>query len=174
MHLDSPVHTMINLRSLAAHEGLLLKELRLAALRESPDAFSPTYEDTRNHDDDYWYDAARAIADSNTFEIFIAERDATPVGLVSGQVDGNGVGHIGAMWASTNVRGKGVGRQLLLRVVEFLEQQGCHSIELTVTESNGAAISLYRSLDFEFTGNAEPLRAGSPLMNLEMQRKSDR
>jgi ribosomal protein S18 acetylase RimI-like enzyme len=160
---------MINVRPLAADEGLLLKELRLGALRESPDAFSPTYEDTRNHDDDYWHDAARAIAGSDNVEIFIAECDGAPVGLVSGKVDDKAVGHIGAMWASPDVRGKGVGKRLLLGVVEYLKQQGCQTIELTVTESNEAAISLYRSIDFQFTGNAEPLRAGSPLMNLEMQ-----
>jgi ribosomal protein S18 acetylase RimI-like enzyme len=88
---------------------------------------------------------------------------------VSGKVDDKAVGHIGAMWASPDVRGKGVGKRLLLGVVEYLKQQGCQTIELTVTESNEAAISLYRSIDFQFTGNAEPLRAGSPLMNLEMQ-----
>ena len=160
---------MINIRSLAADEGLLFKELRLGALRESPDAFSPTYEDTSRHHDDYWHNAARSIANSSTVEILIAECDDAAVGLVSGQVDKKGVGHIGAMWASPDVRGRGVGKQLLLGVVEFLKQQGCQIIELTVTETNDAALNMYRGIGFELTGNAEPLRASSPLMNLEMR-----
>ncbi|HJL60721.1 MAG TPA: hypothetical protein QF517_02100 [Pseudomonadales bacterium] len=44
---------MISIRTLQANEGLLLKKLRLSALQESPDAFSPTYDETSIHDDDY-------------------------------------------------------------------------------------------------------------------------
>ena len=157
-------------RALRADEGMLLKRLRLDALKESPDSFSPTWEEVSAHDDDYWVAAAQRIAGSPDIEIFIAEDEGEPVGLVSGEVDSEGVGHIGAMWASPMVRGKGVGRQLMNTVMTFLVQRGCTRVELSVTETNRVAINLYRNLGFHFTGLEVPLREGSNLMNLTMAR----
>jgi len=76
----------------------------------------------------------------------------------------------GAMWASPEVRGKGVGRALLHHVLIYLQDQGCHKIKLTVTETNTTAISLYEGQGFKMTGAFEPLRDGSKLKNLEMAR----
>ena len=168
---------MITVRSLAADEGLLLKRLRLGALQESPDAFSPTFEAANLHDDDYWKQSAIKTVASTQFDIFIAEIDGQAVGLVSGNVSGNvsgkadetQTGHIGMMWADPNVRGSGVGRQLLNHVMNYLERSGCLTIELTVTETNQGAINLYESVGFVFTGKDVPLREGSILQNREMR-----
>ena len=173
MHVGDTVYTVITVRSLAADEGLLLKQLRLAALQESPDAFSPTFEAANLHDDDYWKQSARKTVAAAQFDIFIAEIDCLPIGLVSGQVSGKAdetqTGHIGMMWADPNVRGSGVGRQLLNHVMDYLRELDCRTIELTVTETNQGAINLYESTGFVFTGNDEPLRDGSILRNREMR-----
>lgn len=161
---------MTTVRSLKADEGMLLKRLRLGALEESPDSFSPTFEEVSGHDDDYWHAAAKRIGESTDIEIFVAEDAGEAVGMVSGEVDSTGVGHIGAMWASPLVRGKGVGRQLMNTVMGYLSSKGCARIELSVTETNQVAINMYRNLGFHFTGQEEPLREGSRLMNLTMAR----
>jgi ribosomal protein S18 acetylase RimI-like enzyme len=164
---------VITVRSLAAGEGLLLKGLRLNALQESPDAFSPTFETASLHDDDYWNQSAIKTVASAQFDIFIAELDGQPVGLVSGLVSGNSnetqTGHIGMMWADPGVRGSGVGKQLLNHVMNYLEEFGCLTIKLTVTETNQGAINLYQSVGFVFTGYDVPLREGSTLQNREMR-----
>jgi ribosomal protein S18 acetylase RimI-like enzyme len=168
---------VITVRSLAGDEGLLLKRLRLAALKESPDAFSPTFEAANLHDDNYWKQSASKTVASAQFDIFIAEIDSQPVGLVSGSVSGSvsgkadatRTGHIGMMWADPNVRGSGVGRHLLNHVMNYLEELDCLTIELTVTETNQGAINLYESAGFVFTGNDVPLREGSILQNREMR-----
>ncbi|MCB1691589.1 MAG: GNAT family N-acetyltransferase [Pseudomonadales bacterium] len=158
----------MRIRTLEADEGMLLKRLRLGSLKESPDSFSPTFEENAVHDDEYWRRAARRIADTPGFEIFVVEIDGHEAGLVSGQVDEQGTGHIGAMWVDPVARGKGVGRALLERVMTFLKDQDCAAIELSVTETNHGAIALYESLGFRFNGNDEPLRHGSPLLNRHM------
>lgn len=170
MHVGDTLFGMTNIRALKSEEGMLLKRLRLTALKESPDSFSPTWEEASVHGDDYWHDAAQRIAANPEFEIFIAEHNGEGVGLVSGQVDKEGVGHIGAMWASPVVRGQGVGKLLMNAVTEFLRGKGCTRIELSVTETNQVAINLYKNMGFVFTGQEEPLRDGSPLMNLTMAR----
>ncbi len=161
---------MIRYRSLEADEGLLLKQLRLGALKDSPDAFSPTYEENSHHDDSYWLDSAKRAASAPGFELFIAESDGEPCGLVSASADNKSVGHIGAMWAAPHVRGKGVGKDLLRKAIQFLETENCNEIELTVTETNKVAIQLYERHGFTMTGDYEPLREGSTLKNLEMRR----
>lgn len=168
--MGNEVQAMTTTRPLRADEGLLLKQLRLGALKESPDSFSLTWEEASVNDDEYWIAAAKRIADSPDIEIFIAEDEGEAVGLVSGEVDREGAGHIGAMWASPVVRGKGVGRQLMATVMAYLAQQGCGRIELSVTETNQVAINMYKNLGFHFTGIEEPLREGSSLMNLTMAR----
>jgi len=159
---------MTTIRKLRAEEGMLFKQLRLGALKESPDAFSPTWEDNSAHDDQYWLKSAQKIAATENYEIFVAEYDDKPVGLVSGYADGKLTGHIGAMWADPRIRGKGIGRQLLLHVVSYLWDRQCQLIELTVTETNQPAIDLYQSIGFTFTGTDVPLREGSTLLNREM------
>lgn len=173
MHVGDTIHAMITVRSLAADEGLLLKRLRLGALQESPDAFSPTFEAAGLHEDDYWKQSAIKTVASAQFDIFIAEIDGQPVGLVSGLVSGKAdeiqTGHIGMMWTDPNVRGSGVGRQLLARVMNYLKKLDCLTIKLTVTETNQGAINLYESVGFVFTGHDVPLREGSILQNREMR-----
>jgi ribosomal protein S18 acetylase RimI-like enzyme len=168
VYVGNTVYPVISIRSLKSHEGLLLKHLRLWALKESPDAFSPTWEETAGHDDEYWLKSAERIATNRLFDILIAEYDGEAVGLVSGQIDDAGIGHIGAMWADPGIRGKGMGRRLLQQVITYLQDNNAHTIELTVTESNLPAIALYQSAGFSFTGNDVPLRETSALMNREM------
>ena len=159
----------VDIVPLAADEWADLKRLRITALTESPDSFSPTAESARAHDDDYWRRAAQRAAESTDFELFIVRRGGEGLGLASAQRDANGIGHIGAMWVDPVLRGHGIGARLFDAAVSFLRDQGCVRIELSVTQTNAAAIALYQSRGFALTGESEPLRPGSPLKNLFMR-----
>ncbi len=102
--------------------------------------------------------------------MFIVRRAGAGLGLASAQRDECGVGPIGAMWVDPVLRGQGIGARLFDTVVAYLRSLGCEVIELSVTETNAAAIALYRSRGFELTGKSEPLRPGSALLNLTMGR----
>lgn len=171
MHVGYAVHAVSNVEivPLTADQWADLKRLRITSLTESPDAFSPTAEEARSHDDDYWRRGARRAAEAEGFEMFIVRRAGVGLGLASAQRDAAGIGHIGAMWVDPVLRGQGIGARLFDTVVGYLRRLGCDAIELSVTETNAAAIALYRSRGFELTGEAEPLRDGSPLKNLFMR-----
>lgn len=169
VHVVSP-HSDIEIVALAAGEWADLKRLRIAALTESPDSFSPMAEEARSHDDEYWRRGAKRAAEADGFEMFIVRDAGVGLGLASAQRDELGVGHIGAMWVDPVLRGQGIGARLFDAVVAYLQGIGCTRIELSVTETNAAAFALYRSRGFELTGESEPLRAGSPLLNLTMSR----
>lgn len=158
---------------LTAAQWADLKRLRIAALTESPDSFSPTAEEARAHDDDYWRRRAKQSAEAPDFDMFIVRREGFGSGLASAQRDASGVGHIGAMWVDPVLRGQGIGARLFDTVVAHLRSLGCDVIELSVTETNAGAIALYRSRGFELTGVSEALRQGSPLRNLFMRWRAE-
>ena len=161
-----PIYSAPVIRELGEQEWELLRELRLRALRESPDAFSPLAEDVAREPDDYWRRGARMLASEHA-RLFVAERDGAAVGLVSATAAA-GTGYIGAMWIDPAARGGGLGRALLGSACAWLRARGCAPLALTVTETNAAAIALYESAGFQLTGESEPLREGSPLRNLKM------
>jgi ribosomal-protein-alanine N-acetyltransferase len=49
-------------------------------------------------------------------------------------------------------RGRGVGRDLIGRVIDHAQQAGCTRIELEVAADNSAAIALYRRMGFRTVG----------------------
>jgi len=159
----------IEIVPLRAAEWQDLKRLRITALTESPDSFGPTAESARAQDDDYWRRGARRAEEGDYLRMFIVRRDGEGLGLASANVDREGVGHIGAMWVDPSLRGHGVGARLFDTVFAFLKKRGCARIELSVTETNAAAIKLYQSRGFVLTGGFEPLRDGSTLKNLFMR-----
>ncbi len=152
--------------ALAAHEGPLFKGLRLGALRESPDSFAPLAAASEHEPDEYWQRAARRFAVNDDAQLFVLRPQD---GLMSAVRSPDDIGHIGAMWVSPARRGEGCGRQLLSAGLDFLEHRGCHTVELSVTDSNLPAIALYESVGFVLTGDKEPLREGSALFNLSMR-----
>jgi ribosomal protein S18 acetylase RimI-like enzyme len=171
VHVGDPVPTVsdIEIVPLTADQWRDLKRLRIAALTQSPDSFSPTAESALAHDDAYWRRGAQRAADAPNFEMFIVRRSGEGLGLASAHCDDDGVGHIGAMWVDPVLRGQGIGGRLFDTAVEFLRRRGCARIELSVTENNAAAIALYQSRGFVLTGEFEPLREASPLKNLFMR-----
>jgi ribosomal protein S18 acetylase RimI-like enzyme len=60
-----------------------------------------------------------------------------------------GVGHITQICASPNVRGTGIGHELLRQSLTILRDAGCRSATLTVTASNEDAVALYQRVGFE-------------------------
>ncbi len=165
--------TDVEIVPLKAAEWMDLKRLRITALTESPDSFSPTAASARAHDDDYWRRGAERAAEAANFEMFIVRRNGDGLGLASAHRADDGIGHIGAMWVDPVLRGHGVGARLFDTVVAHLRKLGCATIELSVTETNAAAIALYQSRGFVLTGTYEPLREGSPLKNLFMRWTQD-
>jgi ribosomal protein S18 acetylase RimI-like enzyme len=60
-----------------------------------------------------------------------------------------GVGHITQICVSPQVRGTGIGHELLRQSLTTLRDVGCGSATLTVTSNNDGAVALYESVGFE-------------------------
>ena len=161
----------ISVRQLQAEEWQLLKQLRLRALAEAPDAFSPRFEDNQDHPDSYWQTWATRVAKPYS-RIFVGNATTVsseaPLGLISAERSRDGVGHLGAFWTDPRTRGTGLGSALFDAAMHWLEAAGCRHLELSVTEGNGYAEAMYARRGFARDGRVEPLRDGSTLRNIFM------
>lgn len=161
----------VRVRELSKGEGLLWRDLRLEALAESPDAFAATYENDAYRPDSDWHEMIDATAADSCSTSLVAEVEAEPVGMAFCRMDrGRGVGELFAMWVRPSARRCGAGRALLEYALGWMRSQGGTSAELTVTETNTAAVQLYVSSGFVDTGRRESLRRESALKVIAMQR----
>jgi len=61
-------------------------------------------------------------------------------------------GRIHMLGVDPNYQGRGIGRFMLLKGLNYLKAQGVRTVELTADSQNKAALSLYHSLGFRKAG----------------------
>ncbi|HUQ90454.1 MAG TPA: GNAT family N-acetyltransferase [Bryobacteraceae bacterium] len=71
-----------------------------------------------------------------------------PCGLILGSLVAENVGHITQVCVLPEMRGQGVGYELMRNSMHQLREYGCRKITLTVTSCNESAIRLYESMGF--------------------------
>ncbi len=144
------------IRRLVAADAVAYQSLRLAALRESPTAFSSSYE--AECDVPMSTIEAHMAPDSGRCR-FGAFDGANLVGVVGvGRESALKVRHkafVGGMYVAPAWRGKGLGRQLLEQALLFVDAMpGLLQVTLAVTAGNAAALALYESMGFVVYGRA--------------------
>ncbi|HEX3297507.1 MAG TPA: GNAT family N-acetyltransferase [Nocardioides sp.] len=138
---------MSELRRLGPDDWETYREIRLAALADSPDAFGSTLERERELGEDDW---RRRL----TGPVYVVE-DPRPV-AVGGIFDNAGTPHVWGMWTHPEHRGRGHAR----RILDALIPPGTPA-QLDVNITNGGARVAYERYGFVGTGEVEPLRPGS-------------
>ncbi len=125
-------------RRIAADEWIILRDLRLGALANCPNAFGPKE----------WQDRL-SRRDAVSIAAFLANGDA--VGLISGAPYDDAIG-LFAMWVTPEHRGVGIGGRLVDALVTWARKMGHQRILLDVGDHNLSAIALYESRGFVETG----------------------
>lgn len=160
-------------RRLRPDETKLLKDLRLRALADAPDAFARTHAEIAGQPQSYWDEMMRSVTAPDRHVMFVAEDDGgAPVGMAFGivQSDTPDTPHLGGMWVDGNARLRGAGTALTVAVVDWARERGFHRIALWVTEGNGPATSLYERMGFTATGRTDRFPPNPALGILEMAR----
>ena len=157
---------MISIRPIAAHEWQKYRDIRLRALKDSPDAFGSTWEREILLTDESWSTRIAAAAKSSDNEAFFAVSGEQAHGLIWAQISEkeSNVACLYQMWVDPAVRGLGVGRSLLTEALAWARRNGARHVQLGVTVADSPALKFYRSQGFLSVGKAEPLREGSGLM----------
>lgn len=163
-------------RPFSPDEWKLFRNLRLASLQESPDAFGSTHEAESAASDADWKSRLQGGIDSRLDLPLVAMLDNLAVGLAWGRVSPKEarVVHLFQMWVDPKYRRTGAGRLLLQTTIDWSKALSISHMELSVTEHNDAAIALYLSFGFKQVGEPyafQPPRGG--LMQLIMRLSLD-
>ena len=152
----------MEVRRLKADEWAALREIRLRALADAPDAFGSTYAHAATLGDDEW----RARADPPDGAVFVIDGPTGLVGMAIGGPAPNAApaaAALFAMWVAPEARGHGLGAALVVAVKAWAVEAGYRGLGLGVTTTNASAIALYERLGFVDTGDRYPLREGTDL-----------
>jgi ribosomal protein S18 acetylase RimI-like enzyme len=160
----------VKIRRLAATEWKAFRDLRLNALKADPLAFGSYFRREKDYPADRWRQWAESGALGDKSATFVAE--AAPGCLVgmAGVFSDQGEYHIWGMWVSPAFRDRGLGRELLDRVLSWAQStKPSWKVCLDVNPEQTAAIRLYESHGFRSTGKTSSLGHHAPAVVQEMR-----
>lgn len=156
----------IEVKPLLPHEWPTLKQVRLRALADSPDAFSTTLAQAEAYSDDDWRTRAGRFAIGPPAAMRIAYMDGMPCGMMScypaESASTEQAAELTAVWVDPAARGRGVADALVASIVDWARAQGFALLQAWVVEDNPRAIAFYEKVGFAETGLREPVEPGSP------------
>lgn len=142
----NPTEEMTEVRQIRLDEWPLLKRVRLAALSDSPKAFSETIDEVMQHPDTTWQE--RASGGSSFCAIAI--NGAEPVGMAVGILDSKDptMAYLVAMWVAPPQRGTTTARALVECVESWAVEFRCRVMIAGVKSCNARALAFYRKCGF--------------------------
>ena len=153
----------VGTRRVARDEWERVRQLRLRALADAPDAFGSTLDEERAHGEAEWIGWIEGWTGSRN-ALFVAEEGERWVGMAVGSRAGDEPdAHLYGMWVEPSRRSSGIGASLVEQVFGWARIWDARSVILGVTETNVGAAAFYEHLGFVDTGEREPLREGSEL-----------
>jgi GNAT superfamily N-acetyltransferase len=162
----------MELRRIRPGEGARLRELRLRALADAPDAFATTLAEAQTYSDEEWERRAAIAAEGSQRTTFIAIEGERWLGMAGGIRDPEqpDIADLVSMWVAPEARGLGAARALIEAVVDWARAAGVTRLQLWVTDGNAPAIALYRRAGFQDAGVSGPLDAHPGLTESMMAR----
>jgi GNAT superfamily N-acetyltransferase len=145
-----------SVRVLGGDDWPTWRDIRLRALRDSPNAFGSTYAREIRFTETDW---RRRLEAPDQVSVLVLE-DGRPVGMGGGFPDLPGWLHVVAMWVDPAARGQGVTRAVLDTIRRWADERGLR-LHLDVSTTNPVARRAYERYGFTVTGETRPLRAGS-------------
>ncbi|MEO7130240.1 MAG: GNAT family N-acetyltransferase [Dermatophilaceae bacterium] len=150
----------ITVRALGEDDWQEYRSVRLAALRESPEAFVARLEDEETYAEDRWRSRMRR---SNRL---VAEREGAQVGVLSiGQSKSEDtsedtseeIGEIFGLWVSPDARGSGVATKLVKSAAKVAREKGHSHIVYWVGTENGRAVAFASGIGFRPSSSRRPM-----------------
>ncbi|MDF3196747.1 GNAT family N-acetyltransferase [Pseudomonas sp. 1928-m] len=143
----------MGIRSTETKDWMLLKQVRLAALLDTPTAFAVSYQTAAAYSDEQWKDRASSAGT----EFWLAFEQDRPVAMVGAVVSGAQRFSLIGMWVEPAARGSGVATQLVEAVKNRATEKGFDRVYLEVSTDNARASNFYLKQGFTFLDEWEPL-----------------
>ncbi len=143
--------TPVDVRRVEPDDWRRYREVRLAALAESPAMFGSTTAREVAFDEGVWRQRAARPA------TFIASRGGADIGM-AGVYEVDGTWHVMGMWIAPEARGSGVVASLIEACESVVCAAGATTVALSVMEDNPRGLAAYTRLGYEPTGEREHVR----------------
>jgi ribosomal protein S18 acetylase RimI-like enzyme len=144
----------ITVRPLGEDDWEDYRSVRLAALRESPEAFVATVDEEESYGEDFWRERMQRSAR------LVAERDGVAVGVVSvgtaKESDGT-AGELFGLWVRPEARGSGVATNLVKDGASLAAERGHSHLDYWVGTENGRAVAFASGMGFRPTDYRRPM-----------------
>jgi ribosomal protein S18 acetylase RimI-like enzyme len=134
----------------------LLKQIRLAALLDTPTAFGVSYQTAAHYTDEQWKERASS---GNGTQFWLAIEDDKPVGMIGAAVSQANRYNLIGMWVEPAARGSSVANQLVDAVKSRAMSRGYDRVFLDVSPDNARAANFYLRQGFTFMEEWEPLES---------------
>lgn len=157
---------MVLVREVSPDDWEVMRDVRLAALKEAPYAFGSTYAREAPFTEEQW--RGRINERSVTFFAYLPDM-TEPAGLAGVYVEA-GVPDAVSMWVRPSARGNRVGEALITAAADWAKARDHDTLYLWVTETNAPARLLYERCGFTPTGERQPLPSDPSLPEIRMRR----
>jgi GNAT superfamily N-acetyltransferase len=148
-------------RAFGVDEGSLLRQIRLTALRDSPDSFGARLADEASMPDRYWLDRVRGEGQFAGSRSFLASAAGEVVGMAGCYPEASHRYRLFAMWVAPVARRMGVGADLIRGVEQWARRQGATELVAAVFQANAQARRFYHAQGFKGSGDGQ----GSDIRN---------
>jgi GNAT superfamily N-acetyltransferase len=160
-------------RRIGPDDAALLRQIRLAALTDSPQAFASTLEHEESRPFEEWERRTNDAAVGLDQTIVLGDIGGEVVGIVGGfrPDPESGDRQLYGLWVAPPARGTGLGEILVESIIAWAAEVGARRLILWVTEINEPAIELYQRMGFVRTGVRQTLPWDERLTEIEMVRE---
>ena len=144
----------ISVRALEESDWQVYREVRLAALQESPQAFVTTYAEEVTQPEQYWRN--RMVRAHR----LLAERGGTRLGVVSVEMtDGDAQSaDLCDLWVTPEARNTGIASRLVQAAADQASRDGRTKLYYWVSTENGRAIGFASNAGFRVTSERRTTR----------------
>ncbi|WP_063913490.1 GNAT family N-acetyltransferase [Pseudomonas sp. p21] len=145
----------MDVRSTETKDWMLLKQVRLAALLDTPTAFGVSYQTAAAYNDEQWKERASSAGT----EFWLAFEQDRPVGMIGAAVSSANRFNLIGMWVEPAARGSGAAAQLVEAVKARATVKGFDRVFLDASPDNARASNFYLKQGFTFLDEWEPLES---------------
>ncbi|MGL6029964.1 MAG: GNAT family N-acetyltransferase [Legionella sp.] len=153
----------MKVRATQKQDWMILKEIRLTALLDTPTAFGVSYSTAITNSDEQW--KQRASPETQP-KFWLAFKDDKAIGMIGAGMDQIGRYNLIAMWVQPESRELGIAESLVNAVKSDAISRGFTEVFLDVSPDNLNASRFYKKHGFVFIGEEKPLASHS---NIQVQ-----
>lgn len=153
------------------------RDIWLEALKKTPEAFFPSFEQQREQSDEVWQDRLRNVIAGEDIIMVFALKGHDPIGFLGAYFDDNPkFAHIAFIWGAyvqEHFRRQGVARRMMEAFLEkLLEKDGITKIKTYSVTNELMAVNVYKSFHFDLVGIMKnEMKVGDKYLNVYIMEK---